>query len=291
MTTLLISCSRALIASVSLMVLGTIASGVARAHGDHHAHEPAVDLLTQAHAEQARHNFDHALELVDQHLAAAPSDDAARLQKVALHLIRGEFPSAKAACRQLERVSALVVVTCHARVAHAQDAGQRFVEPLTALVNGSELGTLPHELRAWSLSVAGDLATSAGRIDEAQDLYQRSLAEHENPQVRAAWVDLLIAAGEWQTASATIGSKPESLTLRVQRLIVAKTLELDVADEIVSMDRQFQRWWDAGDFEHAREMARFYLDVIGDSDRALTLARINATLQHEPEDRQLLARA
>lgn len=289
--TLLICCSKRLIGSFIALALGVVSSGFAQAHGDHDAHEAVLDPLAEAHAEQARHNFGRALELVDRHLAAAPNDDAAWLQKVALHLIRGEVLPAKAACRRLGRTAVLVVVTCHARVAHATDAGQRFIEPLAALVNGPELDALSAELRAWSLSVAGDLALAADRVDEAQRFYQRSLAEHDNPQVRAAWVDILIAQREWTTASAMIGSNPPSLTLQVQRLIVEKAVGSEIAKEIASMDLQFQQWWRDAEFEHAREMARFYLDVVGDSDRALKLARINATLQHEPEDRQLLARA
>lgn len=275
----------------AVMVLGMFCMPGAMAHSESHTSTSSSDLLTQSYAAQAQHEFTTALDLLDQHLQHKPDDDAAWLQKMALHLIRGETDAARQACRQLRRSDAIVVVTCHARIAHAEQEPGRWTDKLERLLATPAASALTPELRAWSLSVVGDLAIQSGDIDRAERLYRESLAHNDNPQVRASLVDLLIDAERWADASTSIGQTRASLTLRVQRLIVCQAMGESVASESHRLAHRFEHWIEDGDFEHAREMARFYLDVVGDRDRALQLATINAELQHEPEDRLLLVRA
>jgi len=60
---------------------------------------------------------------------------------------------------------------------------------------------------------------------------------------------------------------------------------------IKNTHRQFTQWQQHKDFQHAREMAIFYLDVMPKPELALTLAKINLQNQQEPEDHALLRRA
>ena len=59
---------------------------------------------------------------------------------------------------------------------------------------------------------------------------------------------------------------------------------------IAKTEQEFERWMAAEDWLHAREMTRFYLDVVSRPDVARRLALVNITLQREPEDLRLLER-
>lgn len=257
------------------------------------AHENDTTLSWQEAVDQAqsRHDFERALTLVDERLADHPHDDTAWLQRMALSLITGDVPSARNACAALRTTSPLIVATCHARIAHATDQPDRIGLRLSALLDVLDTTAMDPTTVAWAHSVAGDLAAARGDSPRAVSHYEASLSLDNNPQVRAAWADILIDAQRWEDAQRVLATGDASLTLVVQRLIVAKRLGRDVSGPAGRIAHRFDHWEAEGDYEHAREMARFFLDVVGDRERAARLAAINASLQHEPEDRQLLARA
>ncbi len=53
------------------------------------------------------------------------------------------------------------------------------------------------------------------------------------------------------------------------------------------VEQEFQVWIANEDWLHAREMARFYIDVFDEPVLARRLALINISLQQEPEDQRL----
>ena len=158
-----------------------------------------------------------------------------------------------------------------------------------ALADAQEI---PTEILAWSLSVAGDLAAAAGDGQPARLFYARSLSLSERTQVRAALVDVLLEQSEYETALAAIPSTTNALPLVVRRLIAAKRLNRfdEVADESAQVANEFEKWIAVEDWLHAREMARFYLDVVDRPVRARRLANVNIDLQREPEDLRLVQR-
>ena len=142
---------------------------------------------------------------------------------------------------------------------------------------------------AWSYSVAGDLAVAAGESDQATMLYQHSLALAERTQVRAALVDVLLSQADFENAWQALDDGSPALPLLVRRLIVAKHLgrmhELQSMSSTVA--QEFAVWIANEDWLHAREMARFFIDVLDQPDLARRLALINIGLQQEPEDQRL----
>lgn len=253
--------------------------------------EGGVTLLQHARAAQHSHDFTRALALTKDALAVAPDDDRARLLQASLNLIRGETDAARQSCRQLRRSPPLVVVTCHANVARATGNVAGVRQKLDGMIAISDVSRVEPDLLAWSLSVAGDLAVAGREPGRALDYFRRSLDTVDNPQVRASLVDVLIGEGRLTDALDALRAGSPSLTLEVQHLIVLQDLGNDVSQQAATLDRRFRHWIRHQDYEHAREMARFYLDVTGEPGLADELARINAQLQHEPEDRLLADRA
>ncbi len=251
-----------------------------------------ITLVDAATVAQARHDFDRAVELTDRALRAQPGFDQAWLLRAAIDLVRGDHDQAEAACRQLRGAPALVAMTCRARVLIARDEHDKASLQLAAILGVVDPDSAHPDWLAWSLGVAGD-ASANSNPDRAIAWYEQSLSVAENVQVRAALVDLLLDAGQPKDAAAVIAAGHDALPLMVRRFIVAKrTGEAEtVSAEIERADHQFRHWIGDHDWAHAREMARFYLDVVERPSLARLLARINLGLQREPEDLRLALRA
>lgn len=258
---------------------------------ERHDRSGSGSLFEQAVALQARHEFSGALKLTADMLAARPDDDQAWLLRASLYLVRGEIDEAAGSCRELRHSSPLVVVTCHANVARAAGDAMPIRHKLDGLIDLSDAERIEPQVLAWSLSVAGDLAVAAGESQRAAQYFRRSLDRFDNPQVRASLIDVLIEENQLTEARRVLDAGATSLTLHVQELIIRKRQGDDIARDAARLVRRFRHWMEHGDYEHAREMARFHLDVTGDVDLAHALATINASLQHEPEDRLLVQRA
>ncbi len=243
----------------------------------------ASTLVDAATIAQARHDFDSALAMIDRALVVQPGFDQAWLLRASVQLVRGKPDEAAAACAQLRNTSLLIAATCRARVAIGRGEPAQARQTLSAMLAVIDTQSLAPETLAWTLSVAGDAAADP---EEAIDLYQRSLDLVESTQVRAALVDVLLATDQTDDARFVLNQGHDALPLAVRRLIVAvRSGERDhVATEIARMDHRFRHWIQDEDWAHAREMARFYIDVIGDRTLARRLARINLDLQREPED-------
>ncbi|MDJ0910997.1 MAG: tetratricopeptide repeat protein [Woeseiaceae bacterium] len=246
-----------------------------------------VDAATVA---QARHDFEEALALLDRALLARPNYDQAWLLRASISLVRGEIADAQAACDRLHGVAVLVALTCDARVAIAQGDHAIAMQRLGAVIAVVDVASVDAESIAWALSVAGDAAAVA-EPEEAIHYYRQSLDIAESTQVRAAMVDVLLSLDRVAEAHDALDDGHHALPLDIRRFIVAKRSGdfESVADEVAHADHEFRHWIEDEDWAHAREMTRFYIDVLDRPALAERLARINLGLQREPED-LLLAR-
>ncbi len=249
-------------------------------------------LVAAAFVAQSRHQFQFAVSLLDRATADNNRNDEAWLLKASILLVQGDAVRALEACRQLREVPVLVLITCQARVSLLSGNTDLALARLERVLAISDVQEIPAEIRAWSLSVAGDLAAALGDAQQARHLYRRSLQLAERTQVRAALADVLLERSEYEQAFAIIPSTTTALALAVRRLIAAKHLDRfdEVSEASARINREFERWIAAEDWLHAREMARFYLDVVVDPARARRLADVNIGLQREPEDLRLVER-
>lgn len=252
-----------------------------------HAKDPHI-LVEAAMVAQSRHRFAQAMELVNRALTLNPDNDQAWLLLASIHLVRGNAAAAESACRQLRHVPLLVALTCHARAAFSRGDPGKAGDRLDALLAVIDPASANPDWFAWSLSVAGDIAAERD-VDQAISYYEQSLRYVESSQVRSALVDVLLTNGDLERAVDAVDSGPPALPLTVRRMILHKQLGHlgSIAREIDAADREFQRWIADEDWLHAREMARFYLDVADRPALARRLALINLSHQREPEDLRL----
>ncbi len=249
-------------------------------------------LVVAAFVAQSRHQFEYAASLLDRALEINNRNDEAWLLKASIHMVMGDSAQAISACKNLRGVSALILITCQARVAVLSGDAHSALGGLQRVLTLAGSKDSPPEFLAWSLSVAGDLAAVAGNNDQARRYFERSLAMSERTQVRAAFVDVLLEQAEFETALAAIPSTSTALPLVIRRLIALKQLHRidELADISARVASEFEMWIADEDWLHAREMTRFYLDVIDRPLLARRLADVNFELQREPEDVRLVMR-
>ena len=243
-------------------------------------------LITASFVAQSRHEFEYAVKLITKALTIKDNNDEGWLLLASIQLVVGEAEAAAMACRQLRNVPPVVLLTCKARVALATGNHQMAYVRLSGILNVADSQRLSPDVLAWSYSVAGDLAVAAGESQQAVGLYQHSLRLAERTQVRAALVDVLLSDAEYEIAWQALNDGSPALPLLVQRLIVAKHLGRihELQQMLSKMQQEFQVWIANEDWLHAREMTRFFIDVVDRPTLARRLALINISLQQEPED-------
>ncbi|MEL7450863.1 MAG: hypothetical protein AAFN78_16740 [Pseudomonadota bacterium] len=248
-----------------------------------------LTLTTAAAVAQATHRFDQALDLLDRAISRAPRDTQARLLRAAVRRVRGDLAGSAEDCRAIGHHGLELRIGCLGAAAQTGDDKRRAYDALIAVLDA---GVAKTPTAQWLHSVAGDLATSLGYEAEAIAQYEAALSKGENGQVRAALVDRLLDAGRFEDALDTAGEGGEQLALAVRRYIAAERLgQLSRVKAEVDLTRhQFEDLAAAGDYEHAREMARFYLDVDFNLALAARFARLNFADQREAEDLALMQR-
>jgi len=253
------------------------------------ADAPAEAVLLRARVLQARHEFDAALADLRALLARPDLAGEARAQALldaaALHQLRAELPQARALCEQLRPLAAVPAAACLAELSSLSGQGGAAAHALANLSPG-------RTVQPWLALMRAELAERLGDEAAAPMLYRLALAGEDEVYTRAAWADWLLARGRAQEALTLLERSPdaEADALLLRRVIALRQLGREtplterMRERLAAADRR-----EPG--RHAREQARFALDVEARPAEALRLARLNWTLQREPGDALLLLRA
>lgn len=273
------------------------AAGALRAWPDSDA-APVEVLLMRAEVAQYLHEFSKAEQTLQAALVKSPSQRQAWLTLAAIQRLQGRYAAANQACERLGREGAAF----HAKACLAE--GQALVGDFAgarATLRGLLLGREVREhadlgAAAWVVTTLAQLEERAGQ-DEAAVAYYRQLLALRDPQAdagsygRLSFADLLIRRGHHAEARELLLALPKSDTVLLRLAIAARGLSGTArSPEATELAKRIAASKDRGGNAHAREEARFLLDVQGRPEAALNLARINVGLQREPEDLLLLAR-
>lgn len=252
---------------------------------------PAEILLLRATLRQSRHEFTAALHDLDRLLAREADHPQALLTQASVLRVQGRLAPAAQACRRLRRRAATFVAElCWNAVRGLAGERKAAADALDRLVPDS--ARQGAAIRAWFAAERADLADRAGDAPRALAIHAAALGTGlDDPQTRAAAIDVLLQLGRAEAALQFAGHDPVTDALRLRAAIAARVagkprldLELALADSFAAARAR-------GDGAHLREEARYALEVRRDPARALALARENWRTQREPADALLLAAA
>jgi len=254
---------------------------------------PPVVVLLRATIRQSQHDFDGALADLDMLLRADPRAAQPRLTRATVLTVLGRYAEARADCRQLAGVAApLVVAGCLAApVSLSGEADRAYADLLRALERpGTDAGTVE-----WALTLAAEIAARRGDPAAAERHFRAALAlDASDAYLKGAFADFLLDRGRAREALALVSDDGKNDALLLRRVLAERQLP-DLREAFVAHRAEMAERFDAarrrGDSLHRREEARFRLDVEGDAQGALALARDNWKVQREPADLRILVDA
>lgn len=290
------------------------------------AQAPGPVRLLRATIRQGQHDFDAALADLDA-LVTAPDANAgtansrlglrradysqaaspglalraqAELTRASIHQVQGRYAEARAGC---ERLAGADYVTLGAGVqaparACLAEVGQ-LQGRLTARQADATLAALGNADDPWLALLRAELAQRSGNR-QADALFRAAIAgDAPGLYALAAYADWLLDQQRPAEAERLLRGyeAADALLLRtaIARHRLARTSSGKHATDADTLIPQLQARFDAalarGDRSHAREQARFALDLLGDAPQALALAQSNWAWQREPADALLLLRA
>ena len=257
---------------------------------------PAPALLLRATLEQSMHDFTGALSDLDRLIASRPSDGQALLTRATVLTVQGRYGAARADCARLAALTVpLVAVACDAAPASASGQAASAYRALTeALVNASS-GSADAALLEWGQTLAGEIAQRRGDPASAEAHFRAALAlDARDPYLLGAYADFLLDRDRPAEVVPLLKDyvRNDNLLLRLT-LAEARLPEMrsSYAAHRADLEDRFDAARRRGDVLHRREEARYALEIAGEGERALQLARANWKVQRESADLRILLAA
>lgn len=244
-------------------------------------------LYLAATVHQYQHNFDGALQLLDEAALVAPEDVNIALTRATLFIVQGRLREALTLCQNVAALRPDVGFLCKATALmpteHAMQVQGRLLEVL------AQPEILAPELQNWARGLVGEIAMLQGDDILARTSFERVLEnDPESLRERLLLADVLLRSGSASEVPSLLDQAPDSDGVLIRRIQAARALGADDTAETEMLAKMVRLNADLGLDAHAREDAMYYLHVADDPDAALERAEANWALQHEIEDAQLL---
>jgi tetratricopeptide (TPR) repeat protein len=249
-------------------------------------------LNLAASARQYLHDFDGARALLDNILTHDPNNAQALLSRANILVVQGKLGEASRDCQRLASAGRFdLEPLCETTVlALSADAGAAQERLESALLEGR----FDPALVGYAHSLLAEIAAFNQQRDQAAQHFEAALqADPEDLRARLLFADFRLATDDPPAALALLAGLPAIDSVEVRRAIAFKSLRRGAELEEASrrLEANFRQDAAAGDSAHAREEARFWLDVVGDAEKAVEAAKRNWAVQRELEDALLLVRS
>jgi tetratricopeptide (TPR) repeat protein len=253
---------------------------------------PAQALLLRATLKQSTHDFPGALADLDRLIAANPRDGQALLTRATVLTVQGRYAEARADCMRVARLTVpLVTIACDAAPASVSGEAASAYRALT----GALAAPAADGLAEWGETLAGEIAQRRGDAPAAEAHFRAALArDPRDPYLLGAYTDLLLDGNRPAEVVPLLKDHTRNDNLLLRLALAEKRLpemrssfdahRSDLEDRFAAARRR-------GDTLHRREEARYALDIAGNSERALVLARENWKVQRESADLRILVSA
>ena len=250
-------------------------------------------LLMLATVQQFLHDFDGSAGNLERLVRRQPGHAQGWLTLATIRRVQGRYAESDEACRALASIPAAAL---YAKACAAENHGLRgdFAiarESMSRLLSKPQL---PAETQTWLLTTLAETEARAGRTVEAEKAYRAALRLQADDYTSLSFADFLMDNGRHADARALLKrmSRSDAVVLRLA-MTGARMKSADAARDTQEMQARIAQAGLRPQAQpvHAREQAMFALVVEQQPERALHLARQNVTVQREPIDLLLLARA
>lgn len=255
--------------------------------------EPPVEIqVLRASLAQFNHDFSGAIRDLDSVLSRYPKHAQARALRATIHLVQARYPEARADCEALRGITdEVIALGCVAMTGgltgHAASAYDTLQAGFARHPEAS-----PDEVLWVSLRLA-EIAQRLGRIDRAEQHFQRALALHiPDTFLLAAYADLLLDQKRPAEVVTLLRDHIRSDVLLLRLVFAERILKLPAAPErTATLAARYAAAQLRGDTVHQQEEARFALAVENNPAKALDLALKNWVVQREPRDARIVLEA
>jgi len=256
--------------------------------------------LAWAQIQQHQHMFADSLVALEKVFQRDPHNITANLLAARIYLIQGNQQQARIACAHLLGHSDLLTASaCLLEI--TSQAPEKLRESYQQLQHiAAREGLAGDERASWIAQLLADMAMRLGDYKAAVQWLTPQL-NNASVNLLAQWAQAQLAQGNYQEVitylSPILSNAPEQDDALLLSLALAeKSLSNNPLNahhkhwqtqlaERVALREQRQ------DKQHANELARFYMEVDTQPEKALYWAQVHYENSHEASDRQLLERA
>lgn len=253
---------------------------------------PVAARVLRATIRQSNHQFDAALEDLNQVLRLDRRNLQAWLTRATILQVQGRFQAARGSCEHLYGLgAALVAQTCTASVgASSGSLAASYAALAQALAQSPGAGAAT---RSWIETLLAEMAVRKGDAGAAQRHYRAALTlDPDDAYLLGSYADFLLARGDGASVARLLRDKTRNDSLLLRYALALQQSDAAAAAELVRvLDARFAAAAARRDTLHQREQARYALHLKHDAAAALVLARSNWQVQREPADLRILAEA
>jgi tetratricopeptide (TPR) repeat protein len=249
---------------------------------------PPAALLLRATIRQNAHEFNLALDDLDQVLATQPINAQAWLTKASILQVQARYDEARRACQRLARLAAShVLLGCLSDIGGVTGQSAKSRELLRQVLSYT---TLLGRERIWIATILAETAARIGAIREAEQYFTEAFKVGVKDQyLLGAYADFLLDQGRHHDVVSLLQSETKADGLLLRLALAEQELDLPSFQAHTSeLAARFAAGRDRGTATHVREEARFALTLQHDTHLALTLAQANWNVQREPADARIL---
>lgn len=245
----------------------------------------ADTLVMMATALQGLHRFPDAHALLDRALLAEPQNAQAWLTKAALFQVQGDFTDARSACTPLVRlVDATIALGCIAATQSMSGHLELSFRSLARMVDASP--PADPATHGWLLGILGEMAARMNDAPAAERYFRAAIAtDSANGYAKGELADLLLRQARYAEVVSLLEQDAGQDALLLRLAIAGQRLRTPAGHRWVNAyDARYRAARRDHDTLHLREIARYLLEVRGDTAAALDIALLNWKTQREPAD-------
>lgn len=248
--------------------------------------DPPVSVrLLRATLLQSVHQFQAALDDLEEVLRRQPREAQAWLTRASILQVLGRYSEAEASCQRLPILgAAFYAEACLAELSSLTghlDEGRARLAALRAIKPGANA--------SWLALIEAEMDERAGDFAAAEVHYREALAGSPDAYTKAAFADFLLDRGRASEVIELLEreQRADPLLLRLALAYQAANRP-ELAAAVAALSARFDAARLRGDRVHLREEARFSLKLLGIPHVALPLAIEDWAVQKEPADARIL---